>query len=111
MATKIFEGRFTNSSDQIYLVDKGKVFRGRFSNSSDEIKNIKPTGINIVNNSKVYKGKFTNSSDQIMTIDKSKVFKGRFTNSSDQIAVIDGILTNSEFENILYLLAQRNNLI
>jgi hypothetical protein len=111
MGTKIFHGRFTNSSDQIYLVDKGKIFKGKFSNSSDEIKNIQPTGINIVSRSKIYKGKFTNSSDQIMTIDKNKVFKGRFTNSSDQIAVIDGQLNDSEFENITYLIAQRNNLI
>lgn len=111
MATKIFQGRYTNSSDQIYLVDKGKIFRGRYSTSSEEIKNTKPVGINIVSRSKVYKGKHTNSSDQIMSIDKNKVFKGRYTNSSDQIAIIDGQLNDSEFENIIYLLAQRNNLI
>ena len=111
MGTKVFQGRFTNSSDQIYLVDKSKIFKGRFTNSSDEIKNIKPTGINIVSRSKVYKGRFTNSSDQILTIDKNKVFKGRFTNSSDQIAIIDGQLNDTEFDIIIYLLAQRNNLI
>lgn len=111
MATKIFQGKYTNSSDQLYLADKGKIFKGKYSNSSDEIKNIKPSGINIVSRSKVYKGKYTNSSDQIMTIDKNKVYQGKYTNSSDQIAVIDGQLTDSEFENIIYLLAQRNNLI
>lgn len=88
-----------------------KIFQGRYSTSSEEIKNTKPVGINIVSRTKVYKGKHTNSSDQIMSIDKNKVFKGRYTNSSDQIAIIDGQLNDSEFENIIYLLAQRNNLI
>ena len=46
-----------------------------------------------------------------MTIDKNKVYQGKYTNSSDQIAVIDGQLNDNEFENIIYLLAQRNNLI
>lgn len=111
MGARIFQGKYTNSSDQIYLVDKSKIFRGKYSNSSDEIKNIKPTGINIISRSKVCKGKYTNSSDQIITIDKNKVFKGNYTNSCEQIRIIDGQLSDSEFEIIIYLLAQRNNLI
>lgn len=112
MSTKIYEGKYPNSSDQIYLVEKGKIYRGKYSNSSDEIKNTKPSGIIISSNTKVYKGKYTNTSDQIMTIDQKKVYKGKYTNSSDQIAFIEGDrLSDAEFEEIIYLLAQRNNLI
>ena len=40
MATKVFEGKYKNSSDQIYLIDKGRFYKGKYSNSSDELKNI-----------------------------------------------------------------------
>lgn len=112
MATKIYSGKYTNSSDQIYLIEKGKIYKGKYSNSSDELKNIKPEGIKIIDNIKIYKGKYTNSSDQIMTVSKDKVYKGKYTNSSDQIAVIDGDrLSDNEFAVIIYLLAQKNNLL
>ena len=111
MATKIYEGKYTNSSDQLYLVENGKIYKGKYSNSSDLIREVKPEGIKI-ENSKVYKGKYTYSSDQIMLIEGNKIFKGKYSNSSDQIALIDGDrLADSDFEKIVYLLAQRNNLI
>lgn len=112
MATKIYSGRYTNSSDQVYLVEKGKIYKGKYSNSTDELKNVKPEGILIVDNTKIYKGKYANSSDQIITVSKEKVYKGRYTNSSDQIGVIDGDrLNDDEFAKIIYLLAQKNNLL
>lgn len=47
-----------------------------------------------------------------MTIEKEKVYKGKNTYSSDQIATIQGDrLTDSEMEKVIYLLAQRNNLL
>jgi hypothetical protein len=111
MATKVFEGKYKNSSDQIYLVDNGRFYKGKYSNSSDELKNIKPAGINIQDN-KVFKGKNHNSSDQILLIDDEKIFEGKYSNSSNQIAIIDGdTLTEEENFTLMYLLAQRNNLI
>lgn len=111
MTTKIYEGRSTSSSDQIYTVEHGKIYKGRSTSSSDELKNFNPAALKIDGN-KVYKGKSTSSSDQIMNLETLKVFKGRSNSSSDQIASIDGDrLTDSEFENVIYLLAQRNNLI
>ncbi len=112
MSTKIYQGKYNNSSAQIYLVEKGKIYRGKYSNSSDEIKDVKPSGFIIESNAKVYKGKYNNSSDQIMLIENQKIYRGRYNNSSDQIALIEGDrLNDSEFEKIIYLLAQKNNLI
>ena len=111
MPSKIFEGRYNNSSDQIYTVERGKIFKGRYTNSSDELKNFNLAAIKIDGN-KVYKGKSIDSSNQIMTVENLKIFKGKYTNSSDQIALIEGDrLSDSEFEQVIYLLAQRNNLI
>jgi hypothetical protein len=110
MATKVFEGKYKNSSDQIYVIDNGRFYKGKYSNSSDELKNIKPVGISIKDN-KVFKGKYQNSSDQIMLVEKEKIFSGKYSNSSSQIAVVDGNLTEAELFTLLYLLAQRNNLI
>lgn len=92
MSTKIYEGKNTYSSDQIYTVEKGKFYNGKNTYSSDEIKSINPNGINIVDFKKVYKGKNTYSSDQIATIQGDR-------------------LTDNEMEKIIYLLVQRNNLI
>jgi len=112
MASKIYQGKHAYSNEQIYLVDKGKIYRGKHSYSSDEIKSISVSGINIVSNTKVYKGKSTSSSDQIITIENNKIFKGKHAYSSDQIALIEGDrLSDSEFEKIIYLIAQKNNLI
>lgn len=61
MATKIYEGRYSNSSAQILLVERGKVYSGRYSNSSDEIKHVNMTGL-LFKEDKVYRGKYTNSS-------------------------------------------------
>ena len=71
MATKIYEGHSTSSSDQIYTADNGKIFKGHSTSSSDELKT-NPSGIKIDNN-KVYKGNSTSSSDQIMTIEGLKI--------------------------------------
>jgi hypothetical protein len=47
-----------------------------------------------------------------MTIEKDKIFKGKSTYSFDQIANIQGDrLSDSEMVKVIYLLAQRNNLI
>ena len=47
-----------------------------------------------------------------MVIEGNKIFKGRYNNSSDQIALVEGDrIGDSDFEKIIYLLAQRNNLI
>jgi hypothetical protein len=110
MSTKIYEGKYKNSSDQIYLIENGRFFKGKYANSSDELKNVKPAGITIKDN-KVFKGKYQNSSDQIMLVEKEKIFSGKYSNSSSQIAIIDGSLSESELFTLLYLLAQRNNLI
>ena len=65
-----------------------------------------------VEGDKVYSGRSTNSSDQIMTINDAKVFEGRSTNSSDQIATISGgRLNDSQLSSVIYLIAQRNNLL
>jgi hypothetical protein len=111
MTTKIYQGRSTNSSDQIYTVERGRFYKGRSTNSSDEIKLSGKEALNIDGNN-VYKGRSTNSSDQVITIDKLNIYKGRSTNSSEQIASIEGDrLSDSEFGSVIYLLAQRNNLI
>ena len=42
----------------------------------------------------------------------TKIYEGKNTYSSDQIATIQGDrLTDDEMEKIIYLLAQKNNLI
>ena len=90
MATKIYQGKYDNSSDQIYLVDNGKIYNGKYDNSSDQIREVNTQGLLIKND---------------------KVYKGKYDNSSDQIALIKGDrLTDDEFEKVVYLLAQRNNL-
>lgn len=40
MAIKIYDGKYYNSSDQIYLVSNGKIYKGKYDNSSDELKGI-----------------------------------------------------------------------
>ena len=96
---------------KIYVIENGRFFKGKYTNSSDELKSIKAAGINIKDN-KVFKGKNHNSSDQIMLIDDEKIFEGKYSNSSNQIALIDGdSLTEEEIFTLIFLLAQRNNLI
>ncbi|MBF2709747.1 hypothetical protein [Flavobacterium soyangense] len=112
MATKIYSGKDSISTDQIFLVEKGKIYNGKYSISSDEIKDIYPEGILIVNNTKIFKGLHANSSEQIITVSKKNIYKGREINPSDQIGVIDGdILKDEEFAKIIYLLAKKNNLL
>lgn len=111
MATKVFEGRSNYSSDQIFTIEHGKIYKGRSTYSSDELKNFNPAALRIDGN-KVFKGKSNYSGDQIMNIEMLKIFKGRGNYGPDQIASIEGDrLTDAEFEKIIYLLAQRNNLI
>ncbi len=112
MSTKIYSGKISTSSNQIYLVEKNKIYNGKIATSTNELKNIKPEGIKIENGSKIYKGKIATSSNQIMCVSAGKVYKGRIESSSNQIAVIDGDrLSENEFAVIIYLLAQKNNLL
>ena len=112
MATKIYSGKESISTDQIFLVEKGKIYNGKYSISSDELKNIYPEGILIVDNTKIFKGQYANSSEQILTVSKKNIYKGREIDSSKQIGVIDGDrLNDDEFAKIIYLLAKKNNLL
>lgn len=111
MATKIYKGRYANTSDQILLIDGGKIYRGRYSNSSDEIKKVEPHGL-LFKGEMVYKGKYANTSDQVMTIKGDKVYKGRYANTSDQIALISGDrMSDDIYEKVIYLIAQQNMLL
>lgn len=111
MATKIYQGNSNYTSDQIYTVDNGKIYKGNSTYSSDQL-SPKLSDINIVDFKKVYKGKSTYTSDQIMTISDKKVYKGNSTYTSDQIATIEGDrLSDRDFQSVISLLAQKNNLI
>ncbi|TDD94734.1 hypothetical protein [Flavobacterium cellulosilyticum] len=112
MATKIYSGKHSNYSDQIFLVDKGKIYRGKYSIASDELISIQPEGILIVKNTKIFKGNHATSSNQIITVSNKNIYKGRHVIASNQIGVIEGDrLNNDEFAKIIYLLAKKNNLL
>jgi len=112
MATKIYQGTSTNSSNLLYTLDKGKIYNGSLTTVSHEIKSIPSKGLTIVDFTKVYKGTVKTSPHQILSIKGDKIYKGTVLTSSHQVAKISGDrISDDDFEKVIYLLAQKNNLL
>jgi hypothetical protein len=73
MATHIYSGRYTNTSDIMYTWDGKHLYKGRYTNTSDILYTF--------DGKHIYQGRYNHTSAIIFTIDGKHIYKGCYTNT------------------------------